>query len=65
VRALAKAMADAVCMLAIHSVDKAKSGQPCGPAGLAEIAVAPWHLHLKHHPRTHVGPGGDTFCSGV
>jgi transketolase len=43
-------MADAIRMLAVDSVEKARSGHPGAPMGMAEIAVALWHRHLKHNP---------------
>jgi transketolase len=43
-------MADAIRMLAVDAVEKAKSGHPGAPMGMAEIAVALWHRHLKHNP---------------
>ena len=45
-----KPMADAIRMLAVDAVEKAKSGHPGAPMGMAEIAVALWHRHLKHNP---------------
>ncbi|MCB1997733.1 MAG: transketolase, partial [Rhodoferax sp.] len=43
-------MANAIRMLAVDAVEKAKSGHPGAPMGMAEIAVALWHRHLKHNP---------------
>ena len=43
-------MANAVRMLAIDAVERAKSGHPGAPMGMAEIAVALWARHLKHDP---------------
>ena len=48
--ATTKAMADAIRMLAVDAVEKAKSGHPGAPMGMAEIAVALWQRHLKHNP---------------
>jgi transketolase len=45
-----KRMADAVRMLAVDAVDRAKSGHPGAPMGMAEMAVALWDRHLKHNP---------------
>ncbi|WP_088280182.1 transketolase [Ideonella sp. A 288] len=47
---LAKRMSNAIRMLAVDAVEKAKSGHPGAPMGMAEIAEALWHRHLKHNP---------------
>jgi len=44
------AMAHAVRALAMDAVQQANSGHPGAPMGMAEIAVALWGRHLKHHP---------------
>src|SRR5260364_382958 len=43
-------MANAIRILAIDAVQKANSGHPGMPMGMAEIALALWHRHLKHNP---------------
>ena len=43
-------MANALRFLAIDAVEKAKSGHPGAPMGMAEIALALWTRHLKHNP---------------
>jgi transketolase len=43
-------MANAIRMLAVDAVEKAKSGHPGAPMGLAEIATTLWDRHLKHNP---------------
>ncbi|MDO4682313.1 MAG: transketolase [Lautropia sp.] len=43
-------MANAVRMLAVDAVEKARSGHPGMPMGMADIAVALWSAHLKHSP---------------
>ncbi len=43
-------LANALRMLAIDAVQAAKSGHPGAPMGMAEMAVALWHRHLKHNP---------------
>ena len=48
--ATTKPMADAIRMLSVDAVEKAKSGHPGAPMGMAEIAVALWGRHLKHNP---------------
>jgi transketolase len=43
-------MAAAIRALAMDAVEKAASGHPGMPMGMAEIAVALWGRHLKHSP---------------
>ena len=47
---LAQRMADAIRMLAVDAVEKARSGHPGAPMGMAEIAAALWSRHPKHNP---------------
>src|SRR5688500_1888164 len=44
-------MANSIRVLAIDAVQKANSGHPGMPMGMAEIAVCLWHKHLKHNPK--------------
>jgi transketolase len=43
-------MAAAIRVLAMDAVEKAASGHPGMPMGMADIAVALWARHLKHNP---------------
>ncbi len=43
-------MANAIRALAMDAVQKANSGHPGAPMGMAEIAVALWDRHLRHNP---------------
>ncbi|MDR1530059.1 MAG: transketolase [Burkholderiales bacterium] len=43
-------LANALRFLSIDAIEAAKSGHPGMPMGMAEIAVALWHRHLKHNP---------------
>jgi len=43
-------LANAVRFLAIDAVEKAKSGHPGAPMGMADIAEVLWRDHLKHNP---------------
>ena len=43
-------MANAIRALAMDAVQKAKSGHPGMPMGMADIAVALWTRHLRHNP---------------
>jgi transketolase len=44
------AMADALRALAMDAVQRANSGHPGAPMGMAEMALALWHGHLRHDP---------------
>lgn len=46
----ARRMANAVRVLAMDAVERAKSGHPGMPMGMADIAVALWGAHLRHSP---------------
>jgi transketolase len=46
----ASAMAHAIRALAMDAVQQANSGHPGAPMGMADIAVALWGRHLRHHP---------------
>jgi transketolase len=54
-------MADALRMLAIDAVERANSGHPGMPLGMAEIALALWSRHLKHNPADPQWPDRDRF----
>jgi len=43
-------LANAIRFLSIDAVQKANSGHPGMPMGMADIAVALWKHHLKHNP---------------
>ncbi|MEK0434546.1 MAG: transketolase [Pseudomonadota bacterium] len=45
-----RSMANAIRALAMDAVQKANSGHPGMPMGMAEIAVALWSKHLRHNP---------------
>ena len=47
---MANAMANAIRALAMDAVQKANSGHPGMPMGMAEIAVALWSRHYRHNP---------------
>ena len=54
-------LANAIRVLAMDAVEAAKSGHPGMPMGMAEIAVALWTRHLKHHPGNPHWPDRDRF----
>jgi transketolase len=58
---LARQMANAVRMLAVDAVEKAKSGHPGAPMGMADIAEVLWNRHLKHNPANPHWPDRDRF----
>ena len=47
---MSQQMANAIRMLAVDAVEKAKSGHPGAPMGMAEIAEVLWNRQLKHNP---------------
>ncbi len=54
-------MASALRALAMDAVQKAKSGHPGMPMGMADIAVALWKNHLRHNPNNPKWIGRDRF----
>src|SRR5438105_14961938 len=54
-------LANAIRALAMDAVEKAKSGHPGMPMGMAEIAVALWTRHLRHDPADPRWPDRDRF----
>ena len=45
-----KELADAIRILSMDAVDKAKSGHPGAPMGMADMAEALWRNVLRHNP---------------
>ncbi len=58
---LARQMANAIRMLAVDAVEKAKSGHPGAPMGMADIAEVLWNRHLKHNPANPNWTNRDRF----
>ena len=56
-----KLLANAIRALAMDAVQAANSGHPGMPMGMAEIAVALWHRHLRHNPANPHWPDRDRF----
>ena len=57
---------DALCvntirMLSVDAVEKAKSGHPGAPMGLAPVAYVLWTRFLKHSPKNPSWPDRDRF----
>ncbi|HTS52224.1 MAG TPA: transketolase [Burkholderiales bacterium] len=53
--------ADALRMLAVDAVQKANSGHPGMPMGMADIAEVLWRRHLRHNPANPRWPDRDRF----
>ncbi|MCC6853703.1 MAG: transketolase [Rubrivivax sp.] len=60
-QARALPLADALRFLAADAVQAAASGHPGAPLGMAEMAEALWHRHLKHDPAFPSWPDRDRF----
>lgn len=54
-------MANAIRALAMDAVQKAKSGHPGMPMGMADIATALWTRHLRFNPQDPKWSGRDRF----
>ncbi len=54
-------MANAIRALAMDAVQKANSGHPGMPMGMAEIAVALWSGHYQHNPANPTWVNRDRF----
>jgi transketolase len=54
-------MANSIRALAMDAVQQANSGHPGAPMGMAEIAVALWHRHLRHNPTNPQWADRDRF----
>ncbi|MFO1329075.1 MAG: transketolase [Rubrivivax sp.] len=55
------ARANALRALAMDAVQRARSGHPGAPMGMAEMAVALWTGHLRHDPADPAWPDRDRF----
>ncbi|MFC4975039.1 transketolase [Halomonas beimenensis] len=54
-------LANALRVLSMDAVQRAGSGHPGMPMGMAEISVALWHGHLRHNPANPDWPDRDRF----
>jgi transketolase len=54
-------MCNAIRALAMDAVQKANSGHPGMPMGMAEAAYALWTRHLRHNPSNPKWPNRDRF----
>ena len=50
-----KELANAIRALSMDAVQKAKSGHPGAPMGMADIAEVLWRDFLKHNPQNVLG----------
>ena len=57
----ARQMANAIRILAVDAVEKAKSGHPGAPMGMADIAEVLWREVLKHSPANPEWDDRDRF----
>lgn len=56
-----KQLANAVRALSMDAVQKAKSGHPGAPMGMADIAEVLWRDYLQHNPQDPAWPNRDRF----
>ncbi len=54
-------LCNAIRMLAVDAVQKANSGHPGAPMGMAEIAEVLWNHNLRHNPANPHWPDRDRF----
>ncbi|MCP5324722.1 MAG: transketolase [Oceanospirillaceae bacterium] len=54
-------LANAIRALSMDAVQKAKSGHPGAPMGMADIAEVLWNDYLKHNPQDPKWAGRDRF----
>ena len=54
-------LANAIRFLSADAVEKAASGHPGMPMGMAEIAEVLWRRHLRHTPANPQWPDRDRF----
>lgn len=58
---MAREMANAIRILAVDAVEKAKSGHPGAPMGMADIAEVLWNRHFRHNPKNPHWANRDRF----
>ena len=54
-------LSNAIRALAMDGVQKANSGHPGAPMGMAEIAEVLWNRHLRHNPANPKWSDRDRF----
>ena len=58
---LSQQAVNTIRFLAIDGVQKANSGHPGAPMGMAPMAYVLWTRHLKHNPADPAWPDRDRF----
>ena len=58
---LSRELANAVRMLSIDAVERAQSGHPGMPLGMADIAMVLWQKYLKYNPTNPAWFNRDRF----
>jgi transketolase len=58
---LSMSCANAIRMLAVEAIQKANSGHPGAPMGMADIAFVLWTRYLRHNPDAPTWPDRDRF----
>ncbi|MEI8163988.1 MAG: transketolase [Betaproteobacteria bacterium] len=61
VASVGSSLSNAIRALAMDGVQKANSGHPGAPMGMAEIAEVLWNRHLRHNPRNPQWADRDRF----
>ena len=56
-----KDLANAIRALSMDAIEKAKSGHPGAPLGMADIATVLWLKFLRHNPLNPMWPNRDRF----
>ncbi|WP_061292035.1 transketolase [Azotobacter vinelandii] len=56
-----RALANAIRVLSMDAVERANSGHPGAPMGMADIAEVLWNGHLRHNPGNPRWPDRDRF----
>ena len=54
-------LANAIRILSIDAIQKANSGHPGAPMGMADIAEVVWRRHLRHNPKNPQWPNRDRY----
>jgi transketolase len=57
-----KELANAIRALSMDAVQKAKSGHPGAPMGMADIAEVLWRDFLNHNPQNPAWADRDRLC---
>jgi transketolase len=60
-QSLDRSITGALRALAMDAVEKAQSGHPGAPMGLAEVAAVLWRRYLRHNPANPAWPDRDRF----